>query len=115
MIIQTFAGRLAVPCMHVIFFRGCDHMLKTNGRTVAYVVVHTAFTFLLIPMLIVMFYFSSKRTRKSAAFIFAVLAVASGLLQGCTMVVTTVRRLHSPVLCTELTSSLIRSKVLCIR
>jgi hypothetical protein len=58
------------------------------------VVVHTAFTSLLIPMLIVMFYFSSKRTRKSAAFIFAVLAVTSGLLQGCMSIINTVRRPH---------------------
>jgi hypothetical protein len=89
-IIQAFASGMAIPCTHsTLSF--CE-VSDTDTGTVAYVVVHTAFASLLIPMLIIMFYFSSNKTRKSAVFVFAVLAVASGLLQGCQVLVSTVSR-----------------------
>jgi hypothetical protein len=63
--------------------------LLTRLVVVAYILVNVAFTALLIPMLIALFYFASNRT--SPVFICAVVTIFFGMLQGTTIAGTTVR------------------------
>jgi hypothetical protein len=63
--------------------------LLTGLVAVAYILVNVAFTALLIPMLIALFYFASNRT--SPVFICAVVTIFFGMLQGTTIAGTTVR------------------------
>jgi hypothetical protein len=57
--------------------------------TVAFIIVNVAFTSIMIPMLIALFYFANNRT--SPVFICALTTVLFSILQGATIVGNTVR------------------------
>jgi hypothetical protein len=86
-IIQSIADSFRLPCTSIQseLLYGC----LTSLATVAFIVVNVAFTSIMIPMLIALFYFANNRT--SPVFICALTTVLFAILQGATIVGNTVR------------------------
>jgi hypothetical protein len=89
-VIQGFANALRLPSVLRQFSSNVIPAF-THPFTVTYLLINTAFTSMLVPMLVALFYFSVPSTRTSPVFICAVGTIFFGVLQGVTIAGTTVR------------------------